>query len=840
MVEIVTNRAEVAEEIIARVKQATPNASIVPGTPVYDLLVTRLAGIIADERELVNVATNIARVAPMFGDDGKLLPEFSDMADYLTDRFFLTRPESSEIYDTVYLRFTNRTGVRILAKSELWYGTLRLQLAPTYITEDSPLWKVEVYNGYFTYTHPVDVATRIDTAVTIPATEEWVTGGVQVESKDPVVVLGAVSRKAINTTAEPEVTFDYLKYSISNRSLSNTRAILYNLRTNLGFNPDQLIKARVMHTMEPCFIERRKILYNDEILGGVSDDASLGRTDSAGFRLMTAVVSGDGKIMLDYGTGLYKAPVDAVHIDRSDPLYSELNPLIKDDDPAGAVTELNLEGARELTGKVTLTPLAPSEEQDTDVVTHVEVTVHVTEPEEAYYTGEEDIQGRFARIWLYKDSEEETVYDPSGWVSLDCDIDRFTQETESDSVTWSAEFRYHRDNYMLFRIDTSGLGLLSPVSIGTESDMDALTETLTSVDPDELIPSGTCASVAYPGSTLVVHGNVQNGSRLFSNVDFTMRRPSDGTALNNNLLLPGGGPLYWKVLRKQGIPGVRYIVLSTDPEFKDRDKGLGAVEVSDNSSSSGTVTRQLRLSSDITLTLTFDIAVLFAWNVNLQKSAEQYFHPAAGFIRNSNRYLVYAVNPAGTVSDENVKAWLLYYGTDPDLMTRAQELYLNGQFMEVGNRIIVSPFRPMVFTAYWGADYVTQFIPESKADDDPERYDTVRSQFIDLQAWLEDWFSSYAGDISDIDFAEVAAGGQQATGLVIKRLDWTLFTQRGYAVRGVLDINLDHTCRIDWQKDVVDVVESSVGFNRAFVTEERESAVTDESLYRPLFSRVAP
>lgn len=843
--EIATNRADVVQELITRVKQANPNASVVPGTPLYDLLVYHLADVITEERQLVNVLTNIARVSPMFGDDGKLLPEFADMDQYLTDRFFLSRPESSEIYDTLYLRFLSKTGIRILAGSSVWYGDLQITVAPTFIPEDSPFWKFEVYDGGFVYSHPVDIALRLDVETTIPATEDWVTGGVQFESSTPTLILGAVSRKAVNTVAAPEVTFEYLRNSISNRSLSNPRGILYNLRTNLGFNPDKLLRAKVMHTMDASFIERRKILFNDTMTDPDSSLHGFGRTDTSGFRLLTAVVSGDGKILLDYGAGLYISPVEAVHIDRSDPLYSNLNPMIKDSDSADAVVEFNIEGEQAVTGKITLTttlhdaPYLPTEDQGPEVTVDVEV---LSSDETRKYTGTGDLDGRFIRIFLTKviEAEEDDTQQapPAGWIALDCDVTKFDSGSDDSASVASATFSFHRDHYMLFRIDTSGLGLLSPISLGTEADMKDLQERLTSVDPDYLLPVGTTASTAYPGSTMAVH-STKGLPDIFTNVSVQIRRVSDGTPLPANILIPGGKRIYWKVMKDNQAAAIKYLVLSYDSTFRNRDEGLGVYKLNlSGMPTSITISKQIGL--DITLSMTVDLEHLASMPLQDQIPEEQYFYPAAGFIRNSNRYLVFAVNTVGPVSAEPAKAWLLYYGTDPDLMRQSQELYLNSRMMEIGNRIIVSPFRAMVFSAYWGADYITQYIPDHKADDDRDRYDTIRSKFIELQAWLEDWFSAYAGKVTDIDFAEVAAGGQEATGLVIKRLDWVLFTQRGYIVRGQLNINLDQTCKIDWTKEVLDVIDAEVNLDSSFVYEEREAAVTDEDLYRPIFSRVAP
>ena len=53
--DIVTSRDEIISTLLGRVTAADPTVSVVPGTPVYDLLVNRMADVIKDERDLVNV-----------------------------------------------------------------------------------------------------------------------------------------------------------------------------------------------------------------------------------------------------------------------------------------------------------------------------------------------------------------------------------------------------------------------------------------------------------------------------------------------------------------------------------------------------------------------------------------------------------------------------------------------------------------------------------------------------------------------------------------------------------------------------------------------------------------
>lgn len=849
--DIVTNRSEVIEELITRVKQGDVNASIQPGTPLYDLLVYRFADVITDERELINILTNVARVSPMFGEDGQLLSEYSDMDTFLTDRFFLSRPEDNAVYDTLYLRFSDRAGLNVLPGSRVWYGSLQLDVRPTHIPYDSELWKGVMVNDRKLYEHPVEINIRLDTDEYIPATDAWITGDVKIKTDKFMFVLGARSTKSVSSVVTPKVTLEYLRNSISNRSMSNPRAILYNIRSNLGFSPDQLVKAAVLPVSDRCLIERRKVLFQDNSASEASE-INPGRTASD-FKTLTAIVAGDAKVMLDYGTTLYRAPVKAVVLDRSDPLYSELNPMICKVNPHDSVTEINVKSAEHVTGYVTLSapaavtgsnPLLPVVERTlTAHITAEIVTVDEHGNADTVTTaleGSTVITGTAAgnfRMWLKYLDEAPVTHDVCGWVSYTLDTELLTAAT--DGTLQSDTFEYNRDNYILFRIDTSGLGLLSPVSIGTESDLEGVQRIMESSNPDDLMFPGTTASASAPGTSLRVH---HGDHPLFDSACF---RVGDPETADNALLRTAAARIYWKVVTsataESGVYDfttqssdlhMRYLVLSHDPDYVEDPIGIYPITHTPD------YVIDCHLDANLTLRIKYLVDELIEWENTYNNLKEQYFTVPEVFIRNSNRYLVFAMNPNGSSMVQDFDTWLLYYGTDPELMTKAQELFLNRRLAEVGTRIMVSPFRPVIFTAYWDKNYVAQYIPVEDPDDETGRYDEVRSKFVDLLAWLENYMSSYSGKISDMDFATIVADGQSATGILLKRLDWTLFTQRGYAVRGHLDINLDKECRIDWNKDVLETVTLQIDKDPAFIEEEKEMFVTDEKLYRPVFSRV--
>ncbi|MFA5429115.1 MAG: hypothetical protein WC279_13015, partial [Sulfurimonas sp.] len=67
---ITQSPTEIRDRIKNSIIRSKPDASLAPGTPLSDIMLARLPEIISEERQLVNVTANIARVAPMFDNTG--------------------------------------------------------------------------------------------------------------------------------------------------------------------------------------------------------------------------------------------------------------------------------------------------------------------------------------------------------------------------------------------------------------------------------------------------------------------------------------------------------------------------------------------------------------------------------------------------------------------------------------------------------------------------------------------------------------------------------------------------------------------------------------------------
>jgi len=818
-------RDEIIAEFQQRLEADYPDYNIIKGSPLYDLIINRLADVVKTERDIVNVITDVARVVPMFDDSGNLRSEYEGMEDYIVERFFLENDSESEVWNTVYLKFNKKARISIRSGSFIIYGTTQLDVRQTILTLNSPLW---IQSGN-TYMHPVDIkSSDVDESEFIPETDAWVTGGIRYESNTPVVLLvGAESRRAINTVERPKTTLSGVRNSISNRSFSNIRSLKYNFRNNSIFNPDNLIRSKVMHVTDPAFIERRKILWED-------DDTAL-----------SCVTSGDGKTLLDYGNQLNIADVTFEYIERDDPLYSEIEePLVIDN------TEQMLRSIK-VSGVTTANSdkgylygfLSYSYDNTTGEVTvtltfykHPYVDGDTPDPAQAvlsgsavsYTTGVAD----YPSIRIILDAVNYSGL--TGWCDIVIDP-QYYDVNERDAF-----FRIQMDTFSLYKISTRNLGLLSPVAIGSTTDMTTLKERLESVDIADIITPFTKASSSIPNSVLLVRGDVlgQISDVSYVPADLDTASLSWGSVLDGNL--------YWRILVTAG-GSKKYFVVSTDPTFKDPSLFLTRTEIP-LAYTAGTPLI-LDMPSNVFMQMSVTFTADFAGLVEHVLS-DSYLAPPYSFVRNANDYLIIRSVPNMIAANnyDGQTASILYYGTNVEDLQQSQEALINVKAMEAGHRILVSPMRPVVLTAYYTEEYVSPFMTDKdyssfpNGDELNERLDTIKSKYVDLITYLEEYFSSYSGYISDIDFSQIAGDAYAATGMHIKKLDFVVFTQRGYKIRGYLKMSEESRTYITWSDITDDVREQVDDIYEYFTTYlpevEREENVTDETLYKPVFSKV--
>jgi hypothetical protein len=823
MVDLNTNLQDIEQALVDAIKEANPGIVINESSPVYDLLITKIAPVIQEERELTMILTNIARVAPMFDDEGYLLPEYEDFSPYITERFFLSQDTASSVVDTLYLRFNKRDSIFIKAGSTVRLNDLTLPVVPANISKFSSLW---IQDGN-TYLHPVSVrVNEADSTVFIPATDEWVSGGVNYRASTTTMLIGARSRKALNTVQTPQVTFSGVRNSITNRSLSNMRSVMYNVRNNSVFSPDNLIKAKVMHVNDPVFIERRKVLHED-------DDY-----------VLNAVVGGTGKTYLDYGVVLEQADVTLEYLPYDHPLYSELEPVEILNNPREQVRNIVLTGITTensdngyIYGLMTWTFNESGSQSTLTFKLYKEFFEYGTTPDESslvcsgskvitdYSTG--DMFLRFRMLM-----EEEAYSEISGWCELSIDPDFFNIDEGYEMYT------FKKDTFSLYKVDTSSLGLFSPIALGDATLLNSIQSELESQEVGDIVPAFMKASVAIPGAKALVRGDYEN---QISGVTIASKNTSAASLVRGSL---ASGELYWRIAEQDGE---MVFLLTTDPEFKNSAKLLSSTTLVPGIPAGTPITLDMNDSVYLTITVTLKVDTGY-----LEESISDYNYLASpgSFIRIANDYVIYRANTSGTAAgDADGKVTkLLYYGTGADTLQTSQEAFLNPSFREAGHLMLAKPYRAIAFTCYYTAEYVSPFVPDKNYDysEDPNKWytrlDAAKSKYVNLVTFLEDYFSSYSGELEDINFADLSNSAYTATGMYIRKLDYCVYTQRGYVVRGNINIDMDVDSYITWS-DLIEKIEEEVDnvtqVNSVYIPEaERESLITDETIYRPVFVKI--
>ena len=814
---VITDRAEIIKTIQDRVKAANPNVNIEVGSPLYDLLITHFADILVEERDLVNIVTNISRVVPMFDTNGALLLEYSDMTDYITDRFFLNPPQLSDIWDTVYLKFSKRGNVTIKSGSYILFETNKVPISPMRISQSSALW-TKTDGGYL---HPIRINT-VSSLISefIPATEGWSTGFVEYIAETAANYLtGAVSKKALNTQITPPLTLDYVRNSISNRSWSNIRSMIYNFRTNTVFSPDALIMAKVMHVTDDAFIERRKILWED-------DDY-----------ILDAVVSGDGKVLVDYGTELIIKPVDLGYVSRAEDIYSEVLPITIMTNPRNIIRYIQLDG---ITGAFSTSGILYGKLIEAYVsgeyvltlefyktVDMIERVCYGTEvmPDTGVLENYRNI--RFVLL-------EDNYSGITGWCGVTFDKEYF------DVGNGTGIFIVSTDNFSLYKIDTRGLGLLCPVAIGSESELETLKGRLESFNTTDIIPAYTRANSTYPASRIIPRGDDagQIASLVFVPADLDMAALAWGSLMNKTL--------YWRI--QIGTDTIKKFIVTTDQYFRDNTQLITSTVIPDSYIAGTTLTLDVTQNSFLTMKVVFSKDYFY---IEENVATDNYLAVPGSFVRVANSHVMFAssCDSIAANSADGDEVYMLYYGTPSDPFVKAQEALLNLQHMEIGNRILVNPYRPILFTCFYKPEYVSPFMTDRDYSANPNgvalnaRLEDRKSQYTDLVEYLTNYFADFKGLVTDIDFSELLENAQAASGMTLKRLDFTLATQRGFIIRGQISIGLDEDTFIDWTYNIVDVIEEEV--DNAYQTSnyyvrsyERESLITDVTMYKPVFSRV--
>lgn len=796
------------KELIARVNSSNPNIVLAEGSPVYELLIKKYADFISEERNLVNVLTNIARVAPMFDEYGKLLPEYKDMEEALLERFFVALPETNEIITTVYLGFSQKDNI-FIKKSPIYYNSTVLYLKACRININSPLWYLK--NGV--YYHPIPMTTLAEEEIFIPATNSWIIGDVEYNSGNlQTVPLSAESKQIINTNTSRELTLDYLQDSISLRSYSNARSLRYNLKTNSVFRYDKLLRNNILTAHNAEYIERRKIIYEDST------------------EFIEAVVGGDCKLMLDYGVELEIEEVELEYLPADHPLYQDLTEFNIIENPYNilscvyltSLTDLNIDKIR---GAFYLKPCRVARTTDLNYDFYIELYAEIDSLIPLYTSSSIVIEDNCLpniTLTFYKPED----FTPHGFCVCSYSNDYFNHYSNKRLL-----INYAKNS--LYRVNTSSLGLFCPLALGSLAEATAIKNKLVSTLTEDIIKKDTKATALYPEGNFLASGT---HAEVIQSI----------TIKDNNLGLLFGSSsyrTYWAITSLS--TGGLKLSLSTDPTFTNSENILAVVPIPENY-----VAGQIIISPLVNRE--GSVSVTFSRNFEeipqCSSSYDNFIFMPGQFLKIANDYLVYSMNSlqGATNAGDREKKHLLYLRTPLTYLNASQQMLLSKQALELGSRIRVAPFRPIIFTVYYSTEYFSPFIIDKEYTDPAlsEKLAAIKHKYVDMLVYLSNYFSNYKASILDLDFSQLSADVYNTTGLFLKKLDYVLCTQRGNLLRGQVDINMETSSYLNWEEIEARILTEVDIYctperNKFFIDSELESCITVSELYRPVFSKLS-
>ena len=98
-----SNLADIEAYLQNHIKSVLPDVNVMPGYPLYDLLIKSSAEIIYKERNYVNVINNISKLTNLFDTAGNLLyPQYRDL---LLNKYFIGSEEIDAVVYSIDLVF---------------------------------------------------------------------------------------------------------------------------------------------------------------------------------------------------------------------------------------------------------------------------------------------------------------------------------------------------------------------------------------------------------------------------------------------------------------------------------------------------------------------------------------------------------------------------------------------------------------------------------------------------------------------------------------------------------------------------------------------------------------
>lgn len=179
-------------------------------------------------------------------------------------------------------------------------------------------------------------------------------------------------------------------------------------------------------------------------------------------------------------------------------------------------------------------------------------------------------------------------------------------------------------------------------------------------------------------------------------------------------------------------------------------------------------------------------------------------------------------NPINILHD--TIGYLVYIGTDPEMLSTSDLVLKDPANAEIVATIDAAPYRAVCFSAPFNQDYI---FPYQNSTAKQNSYNTL----IEL---ISDYFNNFTGDITDIDFKELASTYYTESGLYLKKLDYVVFTQDGYILKnGSIDLSSETGAELDWET----ILDGLDYLNIPSTGKTYEKTISVSKLYKPVFSK---
>ena len=783
------------------IRQHRPLANVEQGFPLYDMLIEPFADLFYRERIYLYDIDKLADMVSLFDDSGNLL--YPEYADFLINKYFIGTEDIQGAVHTIYFYFSAKCDFSIGPNSFISYNTTTFTIDPVSISKSDSSW--EAGEGG-TCRIAITIVGQVNSTYTLSPTSSvsapWNTDNVRITIGMPngTTFQGARNVSTLTGVTSPVVTLDLLKNSVSNRSYSNTRSINYFLKVNTAFTPDKLKQSKVLKYKDKFFIDN----YVDIV----------SRDKGADLEHTSIKLSGMGKVLLDYGNDFYVSEALLEYVGSND-FFPLVEPVTITGDDHNQIQTLHVTGADAtntsngyLFYKLTLDKAAQT----------ITVEFHKTVPGGLVATAVYTETGGDERY--YMKGHYMTIVESAGsgiggeiYVKWQENLALWTGRVMGDLTP-----AFYRVKFPWTK------GVIAPVALVESHDPttgestpdtalaianainDSLTTTAFTMNSGfKVLLTGTKYKVLNDDNFLFVGGDI-SGVSLANSSLFSLAWEVD---THNTLPIPTAAAPCAAALKiyKSSERTLQNLVAYVDLDAYTTYTNIPLQPY------------PLPAGSGITGTVTLSAVIE-------DKDDQNYIVPKSSIAGFSNDYLYLnlSINEGAQNQYDGKYAYLVYAGTDEAALTNSQNGFNDPANMETSCVLNVSPYRGLIFSTYFDRDYIMPFADTTAA----------RARYLTFFAELESYFDTYTGAVSSIDFKALSSLMHSKTGLYMKRLDYTVCTQRGHLIRGIIDIGDEETEKIIWgdiQQVIADTVDTSHPQN--VIT---EAIATNEALYKPILS----